>query len=52
MLINTSFNDREPIVETPVDALNTFQRVPLDALYFIDFGIMVSQSDHMARPAS
>jgi len=48
MLINTSFNDREPIVETPVDALNTFQRVPLDALYFIDFGIMVSKSDHMA----
>ena len=51
MLVNTSFNDREPIVETPVDALNTFQRVPLDALYFIDVGLMVSKT-HMARVAN
>jgi len=36
MLLNTSYNDREPIVETPHDALNTFQRVPVDAVYFMD----------------
>jgi carbamoyltransferase len=41
ILINTSFNDREPIVETPSDALSTFGRVPIDALYFMDFGMLV-----------
>lgn len=49
VLINTSFNDQEPIVETPTDALSTFQRVPLDALYFIDAGLMISKSDQPAR---
>jgi carbamoyltransferase len=43
MLVNTSFNDREPIVETPADALNTFQRVGIDAVYFADFGLLVSK---------
>jgi carbamoyltransferase len=49
MLINTSFNDREPIVETPEDALSTFQRVAMDAVYFIDFGILVSKDPLMDR---
>jgi carbamoyltransferase len=31
-VLNTSFNDREPIVETPGDALMTFQTTELDAL--------------------
>jgi carbamoyltransferase len=31
-VLNTSFNDREPIVETPGDALMTFQASELDAL--------------------
>lgn len=32
MLLNTSFNDREPIVCRPEDALATFCQTPLDAL--------------------
>jgi carbamoyltransferase len=32
MLLNTSFNCREPIVETPQQALSTFQRTGIDML--------------------
>lgn len=32
VVLNTSFNDREPIVETPAHALATFQDTDLDAL--------------------
>ena len=32
MLLNTSFNCHEPIVETPEDALKTFRRTALDLL--------------------
>jgi carbamoyltransferase len=31
VVLNTSFNDREPIVETPAHALATFQACDLDA---------------------
>jgi carbamoyltransferase len=44
MVVNTSFNDHEPIVETPGDALRTFQRVGLDAVYFIDCGLLVAKT--------
>jgi predicted NodU family carbamoyl transferase len=43
VLVNTSFNDREPIVETPEHALDTFQRVPIDCLCFLDHGIVVAK---------
>ena len=36
MLLNTSFNSREPIVCTPADALRTFLRTGLDALVLGD----------------
>jgi carbamoyltransferase len=39
LLLNTSFNDREPIVESPADALNTLRRTPLYGIYFADFEI-------------
>jgi carbamoyltransferase len=32
IILNTSFNDNEPIVETPSDAINTFKRTKLDYL--------------------
>jgi len=32
MLLNTSFNCQEPIVETPTDAINTFKKCDLDIL--------------------
>jgi carbamoyltransferase len=36
-VLNTSFNDREPIVETPAHALATFQDCDLDALCIGDY---------------
>lgn len=41
ILINTSFNDSEPIVETPEDALKCFLKTNIDYLYFFDYGILV-----------
>tara|TARA_R110002020_G_C16314283_1_gene774129 strand:+ start:3246 stop:4874 length:1629 start_codon:yes stop_codon:yes gene_type:complete len=43
ILLNTSFNDREPIVETPEDAINCFVRTNIDHLYFRDYGILISK---------
>jgi carbamoyltransferase len=36
LVLNTSFNDLEPIVATPDDALNTFCRTRIDALFLGD----------------
>ncbi|MBI5241439.1 MAG: carbamoyltransferase [Elusimicrobia bacterium] len=36
VLVNTSFNDREPIVDSPAHALATFQRTAIDALVLED----------------
>jgi carbamoyltransferase len=33
MVLNTSFNDQEPIVFSPADAVDTFLRTQIDALY-------------------
>lgn len=41
MLINTSFNDNEPIVETPSDALQCFLRTRIDFLVFPEVGLIV-----------
>lgn len=43
MLLNTSFNDREPIVETPNDAISCFQGTSIDYLYFFDYGILIKK---------
>ena len=43
ILLNTSFNDREPIVETPVHAINCFLRTNIDYLYFYEYNILVSK---------
>lgn len=37
MLVNTSFNCREPIVETPLNAINTFKKTNLDILVINDY---------------
>ena len=37
MLLNTSFNCREPIVETPEHAIRTFKRTALDLLVIGDY---------------
>ena len=44
IVLNTSFNDREPIVETPEHAINCFLRTNIDYLYFREFGILVSKN--------
>ena len=41
ILLNTSFNDREPIVETPEHALKCFLGTDIDYLYFTEYGILV-----------
>ena len=43
ILLNTSFNDREPIVETPEHAVNCFLGTNIDYLYFVDEEILVSK---------
>ena len=43
ILLNTSFNDREPICETPEHALRCFAKTDLDYLYFRDCGILVEK---------
>ena len=40
ILLNTSFNDREPIVETPEHAVNCFHGTNIDYLYFRDIGVL------------
>ena len=45
MLLNTSFNDREPICETPAHAIDCFLRTNIDYLYFYDYGILVSKTE-------
>lgn len=37
MLLNTSFNCNEPIVETPEDAINTFNNTEMDLLIINDY---------------
>lgn len=43
IILNTSFNDQEPIVETPEHAINCFLKTDLDYLYFYDCNILVSK---------
>ena len=43
IVLNTSFNDREPIVETPENALDCFLRTNIDFLYFRDKNLLISK---------
>ena len=43
IILNTSFNDREPICETPTHAVNCFLRTNIDYLYFYDYNILVEK---------
>lgn len=45
ILLNTSFNDREPICETPEHAINCFLGTEIDYLYFYDQGILLKRKD-------
>ncbi len=43
ILLNTSFNDREPICETPEHAINCFLGTEIDYLYFYEKGILLER---------
>ena len=43
ILLNTSFNDQEPIVQTPAEAVECFLRTGLDFLYFAEPGLVLSR---------
>ena len=44
ILLNTSFNDREPICETPEHAIDCFLGTDIDYLYFCDYEILVGKA--------
>jgi carbamoyltransferase len=41
LILNTSFNDREPIVETPDHAIKCFLGTDIDCLYFLEEKILI-----------
>jgi carbamoyltransferase len=43
LVVNTSFNDSEPIVCTPTDAIVTFRKSGIDAL-FLDDVVLVARN--------
>lgn len=43
IILNTSFNDREPICETPEHAVNCFLGTDIDYLYFPEVGKLLSK---------
>ena len=43
ILLNTSFNDREPIVETPTDAIKCYLGTNIDYLYFPEHNILINK---------
>jgi len=45
IVLNTSFNDREPICEFPAHAVNCFLNTDIDYLYFYDENILVSKKE-------
>ncbi len=45
ILLNTSFNDREPIVETPENAINCFLGTDIDYLYFSEHNLLIRRND-------
>ena len=45
MILNTSFNEREPIVETPEDGVNCFLRTNIDYMYFVREKLLLSKGN-------
>jgi Predicted carbamoyl transferase, NodU family len=42
ILLNTSFNENEPIVMTPAEALDTFQKTHMDVLVLGNYLLLAS----------
>ena len=47
IILNTSFNDSEPIVETPDDAVNCFLKTNIDYLYFAQLNLLVEKKKYI-----
>jgi len=45
ILLNTSFNDREPICENAEHAINCFLGTEIDYLYFYEHGLLVKRNE-------
>lgn len=43
IILNTSFNDREPIVELPKHAIDCFLKTNIDYLYFYDYNLLLKK---------
>jgi carbamoyltransferase len=51
MVVNTSFNDNEPVVNRPEEALDCFLRTEMDAVVLDNFLITKSAKPELSRPA-
>jgi carbamoyltransferase len=49
VLLNTSFNENEPIVNTPAEALDCFMRTQMDVLAMGPFLLMKSENLHVSE---
>jgi carbamoyltransferase len=52
ILLNTSFNDSEPIVDTPQEAIATMLRSGIDGIYLADFGLFAANPQAKAVRAA
>ena len=43
IILNTSFNDREPICETPAHAIDCFSSTNIDYLYFPEYNLIIEK---------
>jgi carbamoyltransferase len=51
ILINTSFNENEPIVNTPAQAIDCFQRTNMDSLAIGSFLVLKSADTRQRESA-
>ena len=49
MILNTSFNENEPIVQTPAQAIDCFLRTRMDMLALGPFVIEKSENLHLSE---
>ena len=52
MLLNTSFNENEPIVNTPAQAIDCFLRTRMDVLSIGKYLLLKSENAHLSEQRS
>ena len=52
VLLNTSFNENEPIVQAPAQAIDCFLRTQMDVLSIGDFFLSKEENDHLSENRS